>query len=286
MRTKIFSDPPVVEAARLCAAATAGQILVSDVVRLLARGKGHTFTPLGELTLKGLPEPVPASEVRWEPLAAGVPIPPRLATAPAIAMVGRAAELEVIARAYEAAKGGQRQIVLLAGEPGIGKTRLASEAALACHADGATVLLGTCDEDCNPPFGFACLRRVNESNVDLNRNFLRHPDDHVSSPDYDRLYAALNPDTLDDASEQQARAVLRDFVVEHGARRLQEVVSAGQYRHPRGLQFGGHRAEASNRIARQIVRDHVRGTPCGVGGRAHRSRHVWRLRDAYRPGPR
>jgi len=39
--------PPVVEAARLCAAAAAGQILVSEVVRLLARGKGHTFTSVG-----------------------------------------------------------------------------------------------------------------------------------------------------------------------------------------------------------------------------------------------
>jgi hypothetical protein len=109
------------------------------------------------------------------------------------------------------------------------------------------------------PFGFACLRRMNESNVDLNRNFLRHPEEHVLSPDYDRLYAALNPETLDEASEQQARKVLRAFVGEHGARRLQEVVSSGQYRHPRGLQFGGNRDEASNRIARQIVREHVRG---------------------------
>jgi len=148
--------PPVVEASRLCAAATAGQILVSDVVRLLARGKGHAFTPLGDLALKGLPEPVSASEVRWEPLletpAAGLPLPPRLVTAQTGAMVGRAGEQQVLARAWERVKAGERQIVLLAGEPGIGKTRLASEAALVCHADGATVLLGTCDEDCNPPY--------------------------------------------------------------------------------------------------------------------------------------
>jgi class 3 adenylate cyclase len=42
-------------------AAAAGQILVSDLVRMLARGKGHTFTSVGELTLTGLPEPFPAS---------------------------------------------------------------------------------------------------------------------------------------------------------------------------------------------------------------------------------
>ena len=60
--------PPVVEASRLCASASAGQILVSDVVRSLTRGKGHRFTPAGERTLKGLPEPVSAYEVVWEPL--------------------------------------------------------------------------------------------------------------------------------------------------------------------------------------------------------------------------
>jgi len=32
---------------------------------------------------------------------------------------------------------GERQLVFVAGEPGIGKTRLATEAALAAHADGA-----------------------------------------------------------------------------------------------------------------------------------------------------
>lgn len=61
--------PPVVEASRLCAAASARQILVSDVVRSLTRGKGHRFTSVGDLTLKGLPEPVAAFEVVWEPLS-------------------------------------------------------------------------------------------------------------------------------------------------------------------------------------------------------------------------
>src|SRR5882672_2175187 len=88
-----------------CAAAAAGQILVSDVVRLLARGKGQTFTAVGELALKGLPEPLPTAEVRWEPLSAapgaGVPLPPRLTTTHTVAMIGRAAEQEVLAQAWK-----------------------------------------------------------------------------------------------------------------------------------------------------------------------------------------
>ena len=46
------------------------------------------------------------------------------------------------------------------------------------------------------PYGFAVVRRVNESNVDLNRNFLRHPEGHVSNPGYEELYDAINPETL------------------------------------------------------------------------------------------
>ena len=42
--------------------------------------------------------------------------------------------------------------MLVAGEPGIGKTRLATEAAHAAHADGGTVLFGACDEDVGLPY--------------------------------------------------------------------------------------------------------------------------------------
>ena len=60
----------VVEASRLCAAATGGEILVADLVRSLSRGRGgFGFDPLGDLELRGLPEPVPACRLRWEPLA-------------------------------------------------------------------------------------------------------------------------------------------------------------------------------------------------------------------------
>ena len=94
----------VVEAARLCTAAAAGQIVASDVARALARCRGHIFTALGELTLKALPEPAPACEVKWEPLPeetpVRVPLPPRLTVAATVALVGREAEQDVIASAH------------------------------------------------------------------------------------------------------------------------------------------------------------------------------------------
>src|SRR6476661_8445925 len=60
----------VVEAARVCAAAGAGQILASDTVRAVAGSRGgHVFTPLGPVELKGIAEPVTLVEVGWAQLA-------------------------------------------------------------------------------------------------------------------------------------------------------------------------------------------------------------------------
>ena len=62
-----FGDP-VIEAARLCAQADGGQILAADLVRAMAgRRSPHAFSSLGELELKGLPEPIETLEVGWEP---------------------------------------------------------------------------------------------------------------------------------------------------------------------------------------------------------------------------
>ena len=63
-----FGDP-VVTAARLCARAEGGQILVTDVSRAIAgRRSKHRFEPLGALELKGLGDPVEALELQWDPI--------------------------------------------------------------------------------------------------------------------------------------------------------------------------------------------------------------------------
>jgi class 3 adenylate cyclase len=52
-------------AARICARAEPGQILVPTVVRELAAGKGFLLADLGEIALRGFEEPVRLYEVRW-----------------------------------------------------------------------------------------------------------------------------------------------------------------------------------------------------------------------------
>jgi class 3 adenylate cyclase len=53
-------------AARVCARAEPGQILVPTVVRELAAGKGFLMADLGEIALRGFEDPVRLYEVRWE----------------------------------------------------------------------------------------------------------------------------------------------------------------------------------------------------------------------------
>ncbi len=81
-------------------------------------------------------------------VSARPPFPPALAGRGG-AFAGRAAELRAVS---DALRPGRRGVLLLAGEPGIGKTRLLAEAGRAAHADGATVLYGRCHEERLTPY--------------------------------------------------------------------------------------------------------------------------------------
>lgn len=125
-----YFGTPVVVAKRLCDAATGGQILASDLVAgLVGRRHGVTFRPVGPVVLKGLPDPLPAHEVVWEPRTGELasndePLDPR-----ALQFVGRMEEQALLEDELATAATGRLRIVLLTGEPGIGKTRLAGELA-------------------------------------------------------------------------------------------------------------------------------------------------------------
>jgi class 3 adenylate cyclase len=147
---------PVVEASRLCSAANTGQVLVADVVRvLLGRRSEVRLQPVGELQLKGLPEPLAACEVEWTPLAVRtiqLPMPRALSIAPRFSLAGRDDEFEQVRVAWKDAVAGACRAVLVAGEPGVGKTRLAAELARTVDFEGAFVLLGRCDDGLGVPF--------------------------------------------------------------------------------------------------------------------------------------
>ncbi|HJQ43232.1 MAG TPA: AAA family ATPase [Jatrophihabitantaceae bacterium] len=161
---------PVVIAKRLCDRCEGGQVIVSEAIRTAVGGAVGGYTDLGSLSLKGLSDPVPAAELDWESISAEefdacaatdasgdaasgrVPFPTPLAALGARPLVGRRVELATLLRELGAAERGERRLALLAGEPGIGKTRLASETARHAYDEGGVVLYGRCDEGGLIPF--------------------------------------------------------------------------------------------------------------------------------------
>ena len=105
-------------AARLQSAADAGTIVVGEAIarRLEQR---FVFEPLGEIAVKGRSAPVAAYRlVRAEQTEQPPALPP---------LAGRKAELVFLRRAVAELTAGRGQILLLSGDPGIGKTRLLAE---------------------------------------------------------------------------------------------------------------------------------------------------------------
>jgi hypothetical protein len=91
------------------------------------------------------------------------------------------------------------------------------------------------------PFGMAWLRRANENNVDLNRNFLS--DGHYSGcpPDYEQVDSFLSPKTKPnhDFFIMKSALMIRRF----GLTPLVQAIGGGQYEYPQGLFFGGKKLE-------------------------------------------
>jgi len=143
-------------ASRLMAAAHGGQVVMSHVSADLVRDvlpDELELLDLGEHRLRGLEQPEHVYELATSGLALQFPplqsldaFPGSLALpAPSFApgdegLAGRRDELERLERAWQRAVDGTRELALLAGEPGIGKTRLAGALAHRVHGQGGVVL--------------------------------------------------------------------------------------------------------------------------------------------------
>jgi class 3 adenylate cyclase/tetratricopeptide (TPR) repeat protein len=153
--------------ARICAAAHGGQVLVSHATRMLLEdeeeGLAITLRDLGERLLKDFEQSVRLYQVD----AAGIEtdFPPlralRADTQEALkagsrvgatgSFVGRQQEFETLVSALDEAIAGQGRLVMLVGEPGIGKTRIALELANHAALRRAEVLWGRCYESEGAP---------------------------------------------------------------------------------------------------------------------------------------
>ena len=87
------------------------------------------------------------------------------------------------------------------------------------------------------PFGFSHGRRVNEDNVDLNRNFRDFNLPPPANPAYADVHALLIPPTWPPTPEHEAKNAA--YIAAHGVRAYQTAVTGGQYAFPDGLFYGG-----------------------------------------------
>ena len=119
---------PVVRAARLCAAAEVGEILTDRFVAALADHTDATFDNRGELTLKGITDPVPAFGLVGAATGRRVPLPSPLQLPAGSVFVGRTAQLAALRGGVdEDPQANQRRCSSSSsGEPGAGKTSIAA----------------------------------------------------------------------------------------------------------------------------------------------------------------
>jgi class 3 adenylate cyclase/tetratricopeptide (TPR) repeat protein len=153
-------------AARLCSLAGPGEVLASETVTNLARKlEGLHYVDRGATQLKGFTEPI--TVYRIEPAPPDLPgelpetsvregksalklqelsIGGFLGSLPDRNLVGREKELKQALTLLDAVEAGNGRLILISGEPGVGKTRLAQEITLSLRNRGFTLGAGTCQE--------------------------------------------------------------------------------------------------------------------------------------------
>jgi class 3 adenylate cyclase/tetratricopeptide (TPR) repeat protein len=125
----------VILAQRLESAAPPGETYVSEATVRLTSDE-FDFAPVGELTLKGKAEPVPAWRVVGPRSTEGV--------AEQSALIGRDRELALVDEVIAELRGGQGGLLLVTGEAGIGKSRLLAATLKRAGAARARILHARC----------------------------------------------------------------------------------------------------------------------------------------------
>lgn len=164
-------------AARISAVGHGGQILVSSATRELIADdlpSGALLVDLGEYQLKDLDRAERVYQVLVDGLPAQFPPLKAPSVGGASPFVGREREHAELAAALELALAGSGRLVLVAGEAGIGKSRLADEFAATAQGRGARVLWGGCWESGGAPAYWPWVRSL--------RSYVRDAEpDHVRS---------------------------------------------------------------------------------------------------------
>lgn len=106
------------------------------------------------------------------------------------------------------------------------------------------------------PFGFSHLKRTNEDNIDLNRNFNDFSQPYPINPVYEEVHSLMVPPSWPPGEDDEAQL---EATVTRLAVRRSPGLSSGQDRHPDGLFYAGTAPSWSNRTIRTILRQHGSG---------------------------
>lgn len=103
------------------------------------------------------------------------------------------------------------------------------------------------------PWGTAWSRRVNEDNVDLNRNFIDWTTTPPENPGYADLHPALVGSAWDGPDKSKADDALADLTRSKGQTAVSLIIEAGQYAFADGLFYGGNAPVWSNRVLSAVL---------------------------------
>ena len=163
-------------AARISAVGHGGQILVSSATRELIADdlpSGALLVDLGEYQLKDLDRAERVYQVLVDGLPAQFPPLKAPGVGGASPFVGREREHAELSAVLELALTGSGRLVLVAGEAGIGKSRLADELAATAQGRGARVLWGRCWESGGAPAYWPWVRSLRSYLRDAEPNHVR-----------------------------------------------------------------------------------------------------------------
>jgi len=110
------------------------------------------------------------------------------------------------------------------------------------------------------PHGFAWTRRVNEDNVDLNRNWVDFSKPLPPNPDYVELAEILCPSEWTAEAQETSALKMDEWQALRGAQGhadFRQAVTGGQYTHGLGLFFGGDRPSWSRRTQTAIFQKYL-----------------------------
>jgi len=103
------------------------------------------------------------------------------------------------------------------------------------------------------PYGSAWLRRGNEDNIDINRNYIDFSRPLPVNPGYEELHDAFVPPAGGDDALAAADARIRAYGERHGLAALRIATSGGQYSRPDGMFYGGTRPSWSRQTMETIL---------------------------------